>query len=192
MLSNEAPNEYPGRAGRGSHFSKSVILEIVKQVENGLSRGVIVEQYKISRSTISEWMRDFGSSDYHSSRKGHLSHANKTSILRSILDGRMTVREAMIAYRVSSSTINYWIRSYKREKGELASIMGTKKSSKERQSEEAIDTEKEELKKALAESRKHLQDATLKIQALNTMIDVAEDQFKIAIRKKAGANRSRE
>jgi hypothetical protein len=45
------------------------------------------------------------------------------------------------------------------------------------------DPEKEALKKALEE-------AQLKISALNTLIDVAEDQFKIKIRKKAGARQS--
>jgi uncharacterized membrane protein YgaE (UPF0421/DUF939 family) len=49
---------------------------------------------------------------------------------------------------------------------------------------ELKDTEKEALKKALEE-------AQLKISALNTLIDVAEDQFKIKIRKKAGARQSR-
>ena len=46
-----------------------------------------------------------------------------------------------------------------------------------------LDPEKEALKKAL-------EDAQLKISALNTLIDVAEDQFKIKIRKKAGARQS--
>jgi transposase len=97
----------------------------------------------------------------------------------------MTVREAMIAYRVSSSTINCWIKAYKGEKGELASIMGTKNSSKDKQGEDFSDKEKESLKKAL-------QQAQLQVQALNTLIDVAEDKFKIAIRKKAGAKQSSE
>jgi transposase len=175
MLTKQVPEEFPGREGKGCHFSKPVILEIVKQVENGLSRSIIVEQYKVSRSTIAEWMRDHGSAAYHAGRKGQLSHANKTSVLRAVLDGRMTVREAMIAYRVSSGTINQWIRAYKREKGELASIMEIKKSSKDKQNEDAPDLEKEDLRKAL-------QQAQLQIQALNTLIDVAEDKFKIAIR----------
>jgi transposase len=185
MLTNQVSEEFPGRKGKGCHFGKPVILGIVKQVENGLSRTVIVEQYKISKATLCDWMRDHGSAAYHAGRKGHLSQANKTSILRAVLDERMTVREAMIAYRVSSSTINQWIRTYKREKGELASIMENKKSSKDKQNENVSDTEKESLKKALQQAR-------LQIQALNTLIDVAEDKFKIAIRKKAGAKQPSE
>ena len=43
-------------------------------------------------------------------------------------------------------------------------------------------------KKALQEA---LEEAQLKIKALNTLIDVAEDQFKISIRKKPGAKQSK-
>ena len=45
-------------------------------------------------------------------------------------------------------------------------------------------------KKALAEALKKLEEAELKVKALNTLIDVAEEQFKISIRKKAGARQS--
>jgi transposase len=185
MSTNQFSEEFPGREGKGCHFSKPVILEIVKHVENGVGRSLIVKQYKISRSTISDWMRDYGSPVYQSRKKGVLGRTNKTSILRAIQNGRMSVREAMIAYGVTSSVINQWIRADKREKGELASVMGTKKSSTEKQSEEVSDSEKESLKKAL-------QQAQLQILALNTLIDVAEDKFKIAIRKKAGAKQSSE
>lgn len=44
----------------------------------------------------------------------------------------------------------------------------------------------------LAEALKKLEEAELKVKALNTLIDVAEEQFKIAIRKKAGARQSKE
>jgi hypothetical protein len=37
---------------------------------------------------------------------------------------------------------------------------------------------------------KALQEAELKIKALNTLIDVAEEQLKIDIRKKSGAKQS--
>ena len=38
--------------------------------------------------------------------------------------------------------------------------------------------------------QKALQEAELKIKALNTLIDVAEEQLKIDIRKKSGARQS--
>jgi transposase len=185
MQTKSIQEEYPGRKGKRCHFSKAVILEIVKRVESGVYRSDIVKEYKISRSTIAEWMRDYGSSSYHSKKQGHVSNANKTSILRAIQGCRMTIREARIAYGVTSSTVSGWLRDYNREKGELAPAMGAKNSSKDKQSDEVSDKEKEALKKSL-------QQAQLQIQALNTLIDLAEDKFKIAIRKKPGAKQSSE
>ena len=63
--------------------------------------------------------------------------------------------------------------------------MKSKKSSKEKQTEDTVDIEKEDL-------RKTVQQLQLQNLALNTLIDVAEDKFKIAIRKKAGARQSSE
>jgi uncharacterized membrane-anchored protein len=50
---------------------------------------------------------------------------------------------------------------------------------KERQKLEAV-------QKQLKQMEKHLEDAQMKNIALETMIDVAEEQLKISIRKKSG------
>jgi transposase len=167
-----------------ARFSRTEILRIVKEVESGIARSVIVNKYNTARSTIADWMRDYGSVKYHAEKQRQRSEAERTSVLRALADKRMTMREAMVAFRVSSSAIKDWQRQYKREKGELASVMGIKKSSKKKHEVQGSEQEKT-LQKALDE-------AQLKIQALNTLIDVAEDKFKIEIRKKAGAKRSSE
>ena len=45
-------------------------------------------------------------------------------------------------------------------------------------------------KKILEQALQKLQEAELKVKALNTLIDIAEEQFKISIRKKPGARQS--
>ena len=50
--------------------------------------------------------------------------------------------------------------------------------------------EKAETTVKTAALQKALQEAELKIKALNTLIDVAEEQLKISIRKKSGAKQS--
>jgi transposase len=67
-----------------------------------------------------------------------------------------------------------------KENSELEILMDTKANH--------VPQEEDEEKKAL---RKALEEAELKIKALNTLIDVAEDQFKIPIRKKPGAKQSK-
>jgi hypothetical protein len=98
----------------------------------------------------------------------------------------MTIYEARIAYRVNSTvTITKWIKQIKRENAELvasnASLMANKKQNQQPDPDN---------KKALDEALRKLEEAELKVKALNTLIDVAEEHFKISIRKKAGARQS--
>jgi transposase len=71
-----------------------------------------------------------------------------------------------------------------KENAELVGNNGVEMKDKQKKQPDLPDTETDALKKAL-------EDARMKISALNTLIDVAEDQFKISIRKKAGARQSR-
>jgi transposase len=80
----------------------------------------------------------------------------------------------------TEKTIRDWIAAFEREKAELCvsapEIMSSKKTEKPSEDIEAL--------------RKELVLAELKIKALNVMIDIAEDQLKIDIRKKSGARQS--
>jgi hypothetical protein len=69
--------------------------------------------------------------------------------------------------------LNQWIRNFRNQSDELS-------SSNEVTMIEIKDSLKEEAGKELAQ-------AMLKIKALETIIDIAEEQFKINIRKKFGA-----
>ena len=168
------------------HYDKRFILEIVESIENGMVRSAISKEHGIARSVLSCWMRDYGSLRYQASKKGHFSQQEKRSIVRAIQEGLMTIFEARAAYRVNSTvTITKWIKESKRENAELVasnlSVMTNKKQNQQPDPDS---------KKALAEALKKLEEAELKVKALNTLIDVAEEQFKISIRKKAGARQS--
>ena len=151
--------------------------------------GHITREQGIAKSVLAVWMRDYGSSSYHSSKQGHISQQEKRSIVRAIQEGRMTIYEARVAYRVNSTvTITKWIKEAKRENAELVAC-NTALMANKKQDHQAADPDPQ---KALAEALKKLEEAELKVKALNTLIDVAEEQFKIAIRKKAGARQSKE
>jgi transposase len=169
-------------------YDKSFILEIVESIERGVPRSHITREHGIARSVLAGWMRDYGSPQYHASKQGHVSQQEKRSIVRAIEEGRMSIYEARIAYRVNSTvTITKWIKEAKRENAELVVSNPTLMANKKQDQQADPDT-----KKALAEALKKLEEAELKVKALNTLIDVAEEQFKIAIRKKAGARQSSE
>ena len=87
----------------------------------------------------------------------------------------MTKDEAVLIHKMARKTLASWLRKAKKEDNDLAcsnqDIMPSKTISH---------FDSSNIVSQLAEAR-------LKIKALETMIDIAEEQFKIPIRKKSGA-----
>jgi transposase-like protein len=59
--------------GSRSHFSKQLIKEIVKSVERGASRRELIKRYGMAKSTLADWVREYGSPAYHAFQKPLLS-----------------------------------------------------------------------------------------------------------------------
>jgi len=97
----------------------------------------------------------------------------------------MTIEEAQASCNIRSrKTIRIWIRDYQQgENIDLAatnlSELGRKKSTSKAAGQEQIEV-----------LQQQLADEKLKVAALNTLIDVAEEKLKISIRKKPGARQS--
>ena len=79
-------------------------------------------------------------------------------------------------------TINNWVTTYKK-KIEVGLITLPPMTEKQKQNLHALQERNKELERAV-------RDANLMILALNTLIDVAEQDLKIPIRKKRGTKRS--
>ena len=138
--------------------------------------------YGLGKASLDGWMRDYGSPEYQEKiKRRSYTNLQKRTIVTAIEQGRLTIKDAKTAYNIKSDKIiRNWIVQYKSEKVEICiekpSVLAKDKKTKK-------DLEKEALLQALKE-------AELKIKALNTLIDVAEDQLKIDIRKKSGAKQS--
>jgi transposase len=166
------------------HFHKNLRDEIIEAIEGGMPRSVIVYRYGVSRSTLCDWMRNHGSAAYQAKQQGkHLSDIEKRSIVRLVEQGTLTPYATRKTYGISGNALNKWLKASIKENVELAVYDPIEMKEKPAEQPDLPDPEKDALKKAL-------EDAQLKINALNTLIDVAEDQFKITIRKKAGARQS--
>ena len=177
-------SEVIGRFSERGHFQIGVRDEIIKAIENGVPRSVFTKQYGVCRSTLSSWMRDHGSPEYQAKRQGkHLSKVEKESILRLIQQGRLTTHEARKTYGIGGDVLDRWLKAAARKNPDLVIHSPNAMKKKPAEQSDLSDPEKQALEKAL-------QEAQLKIHALNTLIDVAEEQFKIAIRKKPGAKQS--
>jgi transposase len=173
---------YASREHKQNRYDKRLILKIVKEVENGLPRKEANRIYGLGKASLDGWMREHGSPEYHQNiKRRSYTNLQKRTIVTAIEQGRSTIKEAKTAYNIKNENIiRSWLLQYKSEKVEIC-IANTFQMAKEKSSSK--DLEKEALQKAL-------QEAELKIKALNTLIDVAEDQLKIDIRKKSGAKQS--
>jgi transposase len=157
-----------------SRFHKQLVLQILGEVEQGLSRKEACDKYGMAYGTLGEWMSRFGSPDYHATKRSHFSIHQRRSITRALQEGTMTKDEVQLIHKVSKKTLNAWLRKAKQEDNELVCFNPNDMAVKQ------INYSGIELQNEMAE-------AMLKIKALETMIDIAEEQFKIAIRKKSGA-----
>jgi transposase len=155
-------------------FPKALVEQIVREVEEGLCRKEACCRYGMAYCTLGEWMSRFGSADYHAAKKLHFSIHQRRSIIRAIQQKRMTIAEAHLIHKVGKKTLSTWLREAKQEDNDLVGFNQQNMTAKQ------IDYSGIELQHELAEAR-------LKIKALETMIDIAEQQFKISIRKKPGA-----
>jgi transposase-like protein len=160
-------------------FNKQIVLQIVRSVERGATRREIIKRYGVAKSTLSGWMQQYGSPGWLASQKP-LGQADRRSMVRAIEEGKMTLNEAKLAYNLKSTqAVRGYLRQAEREKAELRRLSVLMDKNEGRQ--EAISSED------AAALKKALEEAELKIKALNTLIDVAEEAFKIPIRKKPGA-----
>ncbi|MBD2119271.1 transposase [Microcystis wesenbergii] len=170
------------RESKHCRYDKRLILKIVQEVENGLPRKEANRIYGLGKSSLDSWMRDYGSPEYREKiKRRSYTNLQKRTVVTAIEQGRLTIKEAKTAYNIKSEKIiRGWILQFKSEKVEIC-IENTSPMAKEKSPSKDLD--KEVLERAL-------QEAELKIKALNTLIDVAEEQLKIDIRKKSGAKQS--
>jgi transposase len=110
----------------------------------------------------------------------------KEELVAEYLAGEMSYREIEGRYGVSSSTVHRWVKASgaegaRRRKGaQAAGVKIEHEAASERPEEEDPASEVKRL-------RGELRKAELHNKLLNAMIDIAEEQFEIPIRKKRGA-----
>ena len=182
-MSTSNDHEGPVRHGPKGNFSVAFIKKVVQEVEGGAGVQDTYKKYGLSSGLLRDWLNKYGPVSYLHSQVPKYSIQDKRSVCRSIREGKMTVRQAAGSYRVGITTVYDWL---KMEKADLVATNTTdllKKKAKNAPGSAPPPAEVKALQEQLAY-------ANLKIAALNTLIDVAEEQLKINIRKKPGAKQS--
>lgn len=169
------------RENKNDVFDTRLIKAIVKLIEAGLPRKAAIAQYGMSQSALNNWMKTYGSSDYHAGKRRIFTPCEKRSVLRALESG-MTTREVQISFGIKNpGIIRTWYRAAQQENADIS--LSNFNSSMAKEPATTPNAELQRLQEALAQ-------AELKIKGLETMIDIAEEQLKINIRKKSGAKQS--
>ncbi len=174
--------EFKKRESSHSRYDKRLIFKAVKDIEKGMPHVEACRIYDVTRGTLGRWMRKYGSQYYHSEIKRRLyTPMEKREIVSKALQGG-DLQGICRSYGLREVKIlKHWIRLFERENSELYEKKSVKK----------IHPSKEKTTLSKGELLKALESAELKIQGLNTMIDLAEKELKISIRKKSGAGQSK-
>ena len=103
----------------------------------------------------------------------------REEVVREYFRGGLTYRELERKYSVPTSTIHRWVKEFEKASGPE----GLRKGKVRR----ALVVKESELSTEVRQLRRELEEARLYNKLLNTMIDIAEDEMGIDIRKKRGA-----
>jgi transposase len=185
MVNNDQGQQLIGRYRVRGTYDKRFIADVLEQIHNGMPRQQACDKYNISPRTLKHWIEN-DRMDIKSGNPKKISNQVKRSIVRAIESKRLSVKEARMTYGIrSASTIRKWIKQFQQENDELAVVKDS--GMKKKKLTEGNSTDNNQDVRAL---QKALEEAQLKVAALNTLIDVAEEQLKINIRKKPGAKQS--
>ncbi len=113
--------------------------------------------------------------------KGNKTYSDsfKKDVIREVLEGHLSKAEAMRKYNLrGSSYIIRWIRKFAEADLQESKMDYSK-------------LDKKDLIKRIKELERKLEDEQIRSYGYNKMIDIAEEQLKISIRKKPGTKQSK-
>lgn len=185
-MSEKGLKEAGRRLVPGGHYNKEFISKVVGEVLKGKPKRVVQLKYGLKRSTLNSWLDDTDLAVDNRHIGPRVGIDLKRTVVRAVTSGRLSMREAMVTYGVKTTqTIDRWIKELEQENSDL--VGSNEAWMKKNKANKKDTTQASQDVKAL---QKALEDAQFKILALNTLIDVAEEQLKINIRKKPGAKQS--
>jgi uncharacterized protein (DUF342 family) len=112
--------------------------------------------------------------------KSSFSSKKKCIVVEEIRSGMLSIHQSIRQYQITGSVLQRWNRWY--FKTRLLKYLKPKFA--------IMKSSEDQLKQQLKEAQAQLEQLKLKNVALETMISIAEKQFKIEIRKKSGTKPS--
>lgn len=156
-------------------YPQEIKQSIVKEIERGLlSIKEAQEKYGIAQAgTIQGWLKQYSEEYRTKYMRVIYTDAQRRTIIREVESGHLSILVACEKYRVTQETIKDWLKVY--------SCLSNNDSIM--QENTINNTSKTPV---ITSKNKELEALKLKIAGLEAMIDIAEAEFKIDIRKKSG------
>lgn len=97
-------------------YDKRLIMQVVKEVEEGLPRQEAIIKYSLGKSTLDGWLFKYGSDNYHKNKRKSYSQIFKRQVISAIKNNQMTYREAMTTFKIGNiRTIRNWVDRSKKK-----------------------------------------------------------------------------
>lgn len=177
-MNQEEPKKETRSNNKGGYTIQSLAhkQQAVEEFERGATpMKELLAKYQICHSTLWNWRRQVKKGFDPLVRRPRHPDELKLRIVKEIVTGMFTTKEAATHYDMKRTTIEEWCTKYSCQISDLSEPMA-KKNSKESTPESD----------RVRQLEKALEDANLKIIGLETMINIAENDLKIDIRKKSG------
>lgn len=176
MDKEQESEKYNMVEGRKTMYPPALQKLVVEEVSSGrITIPQAVEKYNLrSGRTVRNWIAKVSSNP----KQKRSSISTIIQARREVSEGILSVHEASVKYQITDNTIRRWMVQYSKEIGKKYNLQTNTDMKPDMNFE---DTHR------LKELEKSLELAQLKISGLQIMIDLAEEEFKIDIRKKSGS-----
>jgi len=164
------------------HHPILIKKQAVKEIETGeFSIEQVMNKYQMrDRRSIISWMRQYSNLDETEFTQKPIPVTIKRKAAYQVAAGTLTIYQAAREYAVNMDSIRNWVNLYS------CNLINQTNS---QEMPTPVDTEAS--KGDIPAEKKKPDLLQLKIAALETMIDIAEEQFNIEIRKKSGTKQSK-
>jgi len=182
-MDNEKQKKENRSGNKGGYSIKR--LQIKQQAIEEFERGMIpmpelLSKYQICQTTFWNWKRQVKKGFDPLFQRPRHSEELKLRVVKEIITGQFTAKEASTHYDLKKSTVDDWCAKYSCQISDYTESMANRKAKKGTHQDDQL----RQLERALEE-------ANLKIIGLETMINIAEKDLKIDIRKKSGTKQSK-
>ena len=151
-------------------LTKEQKLKIVSEIEScQIDRKEASTKYNICGKTINTWIVQYGSSDDLVGKK--YSQSERRHAAYKVITGEITTQHAARQLKVSPGTVMGWVGKFRND------IPNQNRK---------VDIQPEASPSSLQVDQKEIQELKIKVAALEMMVDIAERELKIEIRKKFG------